>query len=172
MAPKFSSSAANFCSGMEPSWLMEPQVAADAGAGGGRWRCDDEDDVELLGLPRPSSVRATPARWQKVVTQLWNPFVLFSLLPPSPPIPRPSGHPSDNDNVAFGIPTDLETVRRTGGPRKERRGEREGARRGASNCGVVVQVGSAASISVISGFSRRASGTKKCCRADIDFSTQ
>ena len=111
---------------MEPSWLMEPQVAADAGAGGGRWRCDDEDDVELLGLPRPSSVRATPARWQKVVTQLWNPFVLFSLLPPSPPIPRPSGHPSDNDNVAFGIPTDLETVRRTGGPRKERRGEREG----------------------------------------------
>ena len=32
---------------------MEPQVAA----GGGRWRCDDEDDVELLGLPRPSSVR-------------------------------------------------------------------------------------------------------------------
>ena len=39
---------------------MEPQVAA-AGAGGERRRCDDEDDVELLGLPRPSSsVRRPP----------------------------------------------------------------------------------------------------------------
>ena len=76
-------------------------------------RCDDEDDVELLGAP---SARP-PARWQKVVTQLSNPFVPpslppLSLLPPPPPMLLLSGHPSEasgNDNVAFGIPTDLET---------------------------------------------------------------
>ena len=99
--------------------MMEPQVAA---AGGG------DAMTKMMSSFWGSAVRATPARWQKVVTQLWNPFVLFSILPPSPPIPPPSGHPSDNDNVAFGIPTDLETVRRTDRGRSGVASEREEGR--------------------------------------------
>ena len=43
-----------------------------------------------------------------------------------PTIPPPSGHPSDNDNVAFGIPTDLETVRRRDRGRSGAASDREG----------------------------------------------
>ena len=108
-----------------------------------RWRGGGGDAMTKMMSSFWGSVR-----WQKVVTQLSNPFAPLSLslslsLSLLPPMPLPlSGHPSeasDNDNVAFGIPTDLETTSRSSEARKA--GEREERRNGVFVVFVVRVVG-------------------------------
>ena len=99
--------------------LTEPQVAADGDA-----------MTKMMSsfwgsLVRRPSVRRPPdgKKWSHNSGTLSFSSRFCRLDPP--PIPPPSGHPSDNDNVAFGIPTDLETVRRTDRGRSGVASERE-----------------------------------------------
>ena len=79
-------------------------------------------------------------RWQKVVTQLSNPFVAPSLsFAADLEAAVWTSKASDNDNVAFGIPTDLETTSRSSEARKA--GEREERRNGVFVVFVVRVVG-------------------------------
>ena len=79
-------------------------------------------------------------RWQKVVTQLSNPFVAPSLsFAADLEAAVWTSEASDNDNVAFGIPTDLETTSRSSEARKA--GEREERRNGVFVVFVVRVVG-------------------------------
>ena len=131
--PKFSSSEANFCSGMEVEREREERDWRVRSSN--RWRgggCGRDAMTKMmssfLGFVRPmaKSGHTTLEPFRSSLSLSLS----LSLLPPMPPMPLPlSGHPSeasDNDNVAFGIPTDLETSLAL------ERGGRESVRRSAA----------------------------------------
>ena len=106
-----------------------------------------------------SERRRRRLRWQKVVTQLSNPFVAPSLsFAADLEAAVWTSKASDNDNVAFGIPTDLETTSRSSEARKA--GEREERRNGV----FVVRVVGDKHFSYYRGFR---GGSLKCSLAEM-----
>ena len=108
-----------------------------------RWRGGGGDAMTMTKMMSSfwvSERRRRRLRWQKVVTQLSNPFVAPSLsFAADLEAAVWTSKASDNDNVAFGIPTDLETTSRSSEARKA--GEREERRNGVFVVFVVRVVG-------------------------------